>query len=356
MTASAAPLCPAIFGMAGTSLSDAERALFGACNPAGYILFARNIADPGQVQQLTDDLRALSGRSDLLILIDQEGGPVARLRPPHWPDFPPAVRFGDCWEVAPATAIAAARANAEAIGLMLSAVGITGNCMPLLDIVHDRTHRVIADRSFGGDGRGVAALGRAALSGLADGGVAGVVKHMPGQGRATVDSHQTLPVVDASAEELAADLEPFCSLRDAAMGMTAHVVFSTWDSVNCATHSPVVIDGIIRSAIGFDGLLMTDGLDMSALSGTMGERAVRALAAGVDVVLHCTGDLTEMADIAGSVGMTMRLPSLQRLERAMQSGKDSRNNWPDRFAAAISRRDALLRAARGDGIGEPVRL
>lgn len=345
------PSCPAFFGLSGTALTADEMALFGACNPAGYILFTRNIADPDQARRLTDDLRALSGRDDLPILIDQEGGPVARLRPPHWPELPAADRFGACWEVAPATAIAAARANAEAIALMLTAIGITVNCMPLLDIALEHCHPVIGSRAFGRDVHCVAALGRAVLTGLADGGVAGVIKHMPGQGRAIADSHDALPVVDASSDQLMDDLEPFRQLNDAPMSMTAHVTYTAWDADHCATHSATVIDRIIRQDIGFDGLLMTDGIEMSALHGPMGERARRALSAGVDVVLHCTGDLTEMADIVDAVAGDMQIASLGRLERAMHGVGSSLEPKGERIADALARRDALLKAAAEEGIG-----
>lgn len=348
MSGAAGGLCPAIFGLSGLQLTTDEVALFGDCNPAGFILFSRNIADPVQLRRLTDDLRSLSGRDDLPILIDQEGGAVARLRPPHWPDLPAAPRFGRLWQQAPATAMAAVRANAEAIGLMLSAVGISVNCMPLLDLAAEGTHPVIAQRAFGSDPLCIAALGRAAIAGLGDAGVVGVVKHIPGQGRAHVDSHGEVPIVTASADELTADTEPFRLLADAPMAMTAHVTYVAWDAEACATMSARVIGTIIRGAIGFDGLLMTDALEMAALSGTMADRARRALAAGVDLVLHCTGDLAEMAEIAEAVDREMQLSSLRRLERAMKSTVRPTVPQPDALADALARRDALMAAATED--------
>ncbi len=336
-------MTPAILGLVGPELSADETALFRAANPAGFILFARNIVDPGQLRRLTDALRALHGRDDLAILIDQEGGRVARLKPPHWPVFPAAICFDRLYELAPVSALAAVEANALAIALYLSELGITVNCLPLLDVRQANSHPVVADRCFGAEPLRVAALGRAALQGLASGGVVGVVKHMPGQGRATSDSHVVLPRVDASAQELEHDLSPFRALSDACMGMTAHVVYTAWDADHCATQSPIVIDQIIRTAIGFDGLLMTDGLEMEALSGSMADRAERALAAGVDIALHCSGDFTDMADMVDRLGGAMQVKSRDRLDRAMQS----RAGVPSGLLAsdAIARRDAYLALA-----------
>jgi len=309
-------MTPFFFGLAGQRLTNDERTLFGDVEPAGYILFKRNIADRAQLRALTDDLRALSGRADLPILIDQEGGRVARMQPPEWPEFPKAVRFDAAYEVAPVSAIEAARANARAIALTLAEAGITVDCLPLLDVRQPGASDIIGDRAFGSEPLRVAALGRAVIEGLRDGGVVGVVKHMPGHGRALVDSHHELPVVDAGLEELEIDLAPFIALKHAPMAMTAHVVYTAWDSENCATLSPKVIEEVIRNGIGFDGLLMTDDLGMHALKGDFGERTRRALQAGVDVVLHCSGDFNEMkACIAAAdeIGVASRV----RLDRAM---------------------------------------
>ncbi|HTG37600.1 glycoside hydrolase family 3 N-terminal domain-containing protein, partial [Sphingomonas sp.] len=276
-------MLPVIYGLSGLTLTPDERAFFHDADPLGYILFGRNVADRAQMRALTDDLRALSGRDELPILIDQEGGPVARMKPPEWPAFPAGPAFAALWDIAPASAIEAARLNGHALGLMLSEVGVSVDCAPLLDVLAPGVTPAIATRAYGSQPIQVAAIGRAMLDGLAAGGVVGVVKHMPGHGRARVDSHLELPRVSASADELEADIEPFRTLAHAPMGMTCHCVFEAWDSERPATLSPVVIGDVIRGKIGFQGLLMTDDIDMKALSGTAGEKAAGALAAGCDV-------------------------------------------------------------------------
>ncbi|MEK6541837.1 MAG: beta-N-acetylhexosaminidase [Pseudomonadota bacterium] len=333
-------MTPAFVSFAGPVLTPEEAALFRAGNPAGYILFARNIVDAQQLLRLTDSLRALAGRDDLAILIDQEGGRVARLAPPHWPGFPPASSFDRLYSLAPISAIAAVEANALAIALTLHSVGITVDCWPVLDVRTPGSYTMIADRSFGDEPLRVAALGRAALKGLHAGGVVGVVKHMPGKGRAVVDSHFALPRVEASAAELESDLAPFRALKAAPMGMTAHIVYSAWDDARPATQSPIVIADVIRGRIGFDGLLMSDAIEMEALSGSVAERAAASLAAGCDVALHCTGVLAETAAMIDHIGSDMDLRSRDRLSRAMHM----RNATPDvsQLADALIRRDALL--------------
>ena len=305
-----------IYGLAGERLSADERDFFRDADPAGYILFRRNCVDRDQLRALTGDLRAIHGRADLPILIDQEGGRVARLQPPLWPRFPAAQRFAELYERAPISAIEAARVNAQAIGLMLHEVGITVNCMPLLDVRQPGAHDIIGDRAFGSDPMQVAALGRAVLDGLREGGVIGVVKHMPGHGRSMSDSHVELPVVRASAEELEVDIEPFRSLRGAPMGMTAHVVYTEWDAAHCASLSSTVIRDIIRGRIGFDGWLMSDDIGMNALGGDFGARARGVLAAGCDVALHCSGVMEEMMAVANGV-TEMTEEGHERLERAI---------------------------------------
>jgi beta-N-acetylhexosaminidase len=309
-------MTPLFLGLAGDRLSDDERALFGDADPAGYILFKRNIVDRAQLRGLTDELRALSGRDDLPILIDQEGGRVARMQPPEWPEFPRAERFDAAYEVAPVTAIEAARANARAIALTLAEVGITVDCLPLLDVRQPGAHDIIGDRALGAEPLRVAALGRAVIEGLRDGGVVGVVKHMPGHGRALADSHVELPVVDAGLEDLETDLAPFIALKGAPMAMTAHVVYTAWDPENCATLSHKIITEVIRNGIGFDGLLMSDDLGMHALKGDFGARTRGALDAGCDIALHCSGDLAEMKACVAAVG-EIGSASLARLDRAL---------------------------------------
>ena len=330
---------PVIFGLSGPALTAEERAFFAAVEPAGYILFKRNIIDRVQVRALTDSLRALSGRDDVPILIDQEGGRVARMGPPEWPTFPAGPAFDALYELAPMSAIEAARANAEAIALMLAEVGINVDCLPLLDVSQPGTTEAISTRALGSEPLRVAAMGRAILDGLQRGGVVGVVKHMPGHGRAKVDTHYHLPTVTASDEELAIDLRPFASLKGAPMGMTSHIVFEAWDKDRPATLSLIVIEEIIRRRIGFDGLLMTDDIDMKALSGTAGDKAAGAIAAGCDLVLDCWARMDEMEDIAGRLGEISDL-SRVRLDRAMATVVDVRAKKD--FAALIAKRDALL--------------
>jgi beta-N-acetylhexosaminidase len=310
-------MIPAFLGLSGPAITADEHRLFRDTDPAGYILFARNCIDPNQMLALTDDLRSLAGR-DLPILIDQEGGRVARMRPPLWPEFPPAARFDALYDVAPMTAIEAARINALLIALMLHHAGVTVDCLPLLDVRHAGGHDIIGDRSFGAEPMRVAALGRATLDGLRAGGVVGVVKHIPGHGRARVDSHLALPVVDAGRDELEVDFAPFRSLNAAPMAMTAHIVYSAIDPDRCATLSPVVIGETIRGDIGFDGLLMSDDLGMKALGGTFAERTRSALAAGCDIALHCSGDFAEMKAVAAAAG-EIAPAAAARLNAAMLS-------------------------------------
>ena len=329
----------AILGLGGEALSAQERAFFREADPAGFILFARNCRGREQLRRLTDSLRELSGRADLPILVDQEGGRVARLRPPEWPEFPAAARFGALYRKAPISAIEAARANAQAIALTLRHAGINVDCMPILDVPQPGAHEAIGDRALGEEPMQVAALGRAVVDGLAAGGVCSVVKHMPGQGRAASDSHVELPVVSAGAEELAADMAPFRALRDAPMGMTAHLLYRAWDDANCASASRIVIGDIIRGEIRFDGLLMSDDLTMEALSGPLANRAEAVISAGCDVALHGSGEMAENVEVAGAAG-TMTAFALERLQRAMAlcAGPASGPTLDE----LIAKRDALL--------------
>lgn len=332
-------MTPAIFGIAGTTLTAEERAFFRDSDPAGYILFARNCDSRDQLRALTDELRSLQGRDRLFICIDQEGGRVARMKPPEWLAFPPGERFDRLYDIAPASAIEAALANAEALGMDLAQAGITVDCLPLLDVRQPGAHDVIGDRALGAEPLRVAALGRAVLDGLARAGVAGTVKHMPGHGRALADSHKELPTVDAAEHELEIDLQPFRALKDALIGMTAHVRYAAWDAVNPGTLSPFVVGEIIRRRIGFDGLLLTDDLDMEALTGTVPERAARALAAGCDLALNCWARMDDMLGIANLLP-SMSEPTGARLARALAE-TDLRFD-AGRQAALIDTRDRLL--------------
>jgi len=330
---------PVIFGLSGDRVTDDERAFFRDADPAGYILFKRNIVDRAQLRALTDDLRAIAGRDDLAILIDQEGGRVSRMQPPEWPAFPPGGVFGALYDIAPMSAIEAARANAEAIGLTLAEVGITVDCLPLLDVRVPETHNAIGDRAFGDEPMRVAALGRAVIDGLRAGGVVGIVKHMPGQGRAVVDSHLELPTVTADEDELAQDLAPFAALKDAPMGMTGHIVFTAWDKDRCATMSPIVLDEIIRKRIGFTGLLMSDDLDMKALKGDVPQRAADCVGAGCDVALNCWGRFDEMVAIANLLP-EITPAARARLDAAMATIKPVAHF--ERIAELAAKRDELL--------------
>ena len=330
---------PVIFGLAGETVSAEERALFSACDPAGYIIFGRNIRDPEQLRALTDDLRTIAGRQDLFIMIDQEGGRVARMKPPHWPAFPAGEAFDTLYERAPSSAIEAARSNGRALASILHDAGITANAAPVLDVRQQGASDVIGDRAFGREPMRVAALGRATLDGMRQGGVVGIVKHIPGHGRALVDSHQELPVVHASMMDLEWDFAPFRSLSWAPVAMTAHIVYTALDAERPASLSPKVIDGIIRDAIGFDGLLMSDDLDMKALNGPADELAEAVVAAGCDLALNCWGRMDEMTAIAA------RLPEIsdkarERLDKAMATVAEGPDDWT--LDEALATRDVLL--------------
>ena len=331
-------MLPIIFGISGPKLSRDERAFFAEADPAGYILFARNCVGRDQVRALTDELRALSGRDDLPVLIDQEGGNVVRLKPPVWPTLPGPGLFDRLYRRAPMSAIEAMRWHGQAIAAMLREVGITVNCAPMLDLAQTGAHPVIAGRALGSEPMQVAALGRAMLDGLKEGGVAGVVKHMPGQGRATTDSHVELPVIVASAEELDDHMRPFRSLAWAPIAMTAHVVYKAWDPQRPATLSPTVIADVIRARIGFGGLLLSDDIEMGALAGDVSVRAAAAIEAGCDLVLHCSGALAEME--AASARLDPITPGArERLDRAVGWAKGGQGLS---FEDAAARRDALL--------------
>ncbi|HEX8621920.1 MAG TPA: beta-N-acetylhexosaminidase [Allosphingosinicella sp.] len=327
----------AIYGLSGLCLTADERDFFRDADPAGYVVFKRNCEDRGQLRALTDSLRQIHGRDRLPILIDQEGGRVARMKPPQWPAFPAAGAFARLYERAPMSAIEAVRANAQAIALLLAEVGINVDALPVLDVRQPGATDIVGDRAFGGEPMQVAALGRAALDGLAAGGVVGVIKHMPGHGRALVDSHEELPVVNASEEELEMDLEPFRTLRAAPMGMTCHCVYTVWDSKRPGSQSQVVIGEVIRGRIGFDNFLMSDDIGMNALGGGFGERARAVIEAGTDAVLHCSGVMAEMVAVASAAGQLSEAAT-ERLERAMAGAGVADGD----YTALAEKRDRLL--------------
>lgn len=310
-------LSAAIYGFNGTVLTPGERDFFRDANPYGYILFARNCESPPQVKALTASLKEISGRDRLPILIDQEGGRVARLKAPHWPEFPAAKAFADLAAKNLAQAANACYLNARLMAEELSALGITVDCAPVADVPVAGAHDVIGDRAFGFDPQQVAALARAQARGLMDGGVVPVVKHIPGHGRAKADSHEEMPVVDSPLEVLKkTDFAPFKALADLPMAMTAHVLYTALDKRNIATLSPLVIT-LIREEIGFKGLLMSDDLSMKAMPGNFTQRAKDTLAAGCDVVLHCNGKMEEMRAVAEGVSPLAEL-HLQRAEAAIR--------------------------------------
>jgi beta-N-acetylhexosaminidase len=326
-----------ILGCAGPSLDAFERDFFPAANPVGFILFRRNCVSPGQVRDLVASLRECVGRSDAPVLIDQEGGRVARLRPPHWRAYPAAARLGSLPDPLAETA---SRLCARLIGDDLAQLGITVDCLPVLDLAIAGADPVIGDRAYGSDGRRVARLARAACEGLLESGIIPVIKHIPGHGRAGVDSHDACPVVETSHIELArTDFAPFCALAAMPWAMTAHIVYSAIDPTAPATLSSAVIAEVIRAEIGFGGVLISDDLSMRALGGGLGERTRRTLAAGCDLVLHCNGSPTEMEEIVAAAAM-ISPRTAERLARG-EAMRCSAANGFDREEAE-AQLDALL--------------
>jgi len=310
-----------ILGCEGLELSAREAGFFREADPFGFILFARNCGDPAQLSKLVTDLRDAVGR-EALVLIDEEGGRVQRMKAPRWRDAPAPGTFGDIHEQDPRAALELARINARLIAEDLHEVGINVNCAPSLDLREDGSHAVIGNRAFSGDPETVVALGRVWMEGLRAGGVLPVIKHLPGHGRTRVDSHLSLPVVDAGRAELETrDFAPFKACHETEVAMTGHLLFRAVDAERPATLSERVITEIIRGHIGFEGLLLTDDLSMEALEGTIGTRAASAVAAGCDIALHCNGKLEEMADVADAV--------------------------PDLSGTGLARAEAAVRAAAG---------
>jgi beta-N-acetylhexosaminidase len=287
-----------ITGLTGPTISPDERAFVRSAEPWGLILFKRNVADPAQVRALTEEFRAICGR-DTPVLVDQEGGRVQRLGPPHWPAYPAGATYARLYLREPSLGLRAAKLGARLIAADLAAVGITVDCLPLADVPVAGADRVIGDRAYGDAPGQVAAIAAAVAEGLVSGGVLPVLKHLPGHGRATADSHLRLPVVDADRTTLeATDFAAFKPLGGLPLGMTAHVVFTAIDPGLPATTSPVMIHEVIRTFIGFTGALMSDDVSMGALSGSLAERTRHSLGAGCDLVLHCNGVLAEMDAVA----------------------------------------------------------
>src|ERR1700734_3177213 len=288
-----------ITGVSGLELTATEREFIRAERPWGFILFKRNVDTPEQVIRLLRDLRETVGEPDAPVLIDQEGGQVQRLRPPNWPLYPAGAAFGTLYNIDPVLGLSAARLSARLIAADLNDLGVTVDCLPLADVPVPGADAVIGDRAYGAEPKKVAAIARAVTDGLEQGGVLPVLKHIPGHGRATADTHFRLPEVDTAKTELErTDFAAFQPVADLPMAMTAHVVFSALDPAHPATTSATIIEQVIRGVIGFQGLLMSDDVSMNALAGSIAERTRAIIGAGCDMVLHCNGKLDEMREVA----------------------------------------------------------
>ena len=333
MTARAAPRAM-VLGCAGVALDDSERRFMADADPAGFILFKRNCESPAQTRALIESLREAAGRPDAPVFVDQEGGRVVRLGSPHWREPPAPALLGALARLDETAGVRAAWLNARLVAADLHALGFTVNCVPVLDLRFPGASKVVGDRSLGADPSSVAALGRAVAEGLRAGGIVPAVKHLPGHGRAVADSHAVLPYVDAPLNALRArDFEPFRALRDAPVGLTAHVCYAALDSERPGTLSPEVIGRAVRGDIGFDGLLATDDLSMGALTGSVGARAAAALAAGCDLALHCNGKREEMEDVAAAVPR-LAGQAQERFERMLAARRQ-----PQAFDAAEGLRE-----------------
>lgn len=331
-----------ITGVAGLTLTSDEREFLRATRPWGFILFKRNVDSPLQVARLVQELREAIETPDAPVLIDQEGGRVQRLGPPHWPVYPPGAVFSVLYDRDPADGLEAARLSARLIAADLADLGITVDCLPLADVPVPGADVVIGNRAYGTEPVKVAAIARAVTQGLEQGGVLPVLKHIPGHGRATADSHHALPIVRTLRNELELiDFKAFQPLADLPMAMTAHVVFSAIDPAQPATTSATIIDQVIRGVIGFQGLLMSDDVSMNALAGSIAERSRAAIAAGCDMVLHCNGKLDEMRQVAGEAPELSGL-ALERAQRALASRRFPEPFEPDEARAEL---DALIAGA-----------
>jgi beta-N-acetylhexosaminidase len=331
-----------ITGVSGPELNEAERAFIRAQRPWGFILFKRNVVAPDQVKRLVAELRTELGCAEAPVLIDQEGGRVQRLGPPNWPAYPAGAAFGALYDIDPEFGRRAARLSARLIAADLHEIGITVDCLPLADVPVAGADAVIGSRAYGTEPAKVVAIARAVTEGLEQGGILPVLKHIPGHGRATADTHFRLPEVDTAREELErTDFAPFRSLADLPMAMTAHVVFSALDPAHPATTSATIVSEVIRGTIGFQGLLMSDDVSMNALAGSIAERSRAIIAAGCDLVLHCNGKLDEMREVARET------PELsgEASQRATRALKSRRSPQPFDRARARVELDALMERA-----------
>jgi beta-N-acetylhexosaminidase len=332
-----------ITGVSGLALTPDEQAFLRAERPWGFILFKRNIQHKVQVSELVFEMRRATGRPDAPVLIDQEGGRVQRLQPPDWPSYPAGATLGRIFERDSAKGLRAASLSARLIAADLTELGIDVDCLPIADVPTPGADNVIGDRAYGAKSATVSALGRAVADGLSAGGVLPILKHIPGHGRALVDSHHRLPVVDTPREELETiDFAPFRALADLPMAMTAHVIFSAYDPTRPATTSATIVTQVIRGLIGFDGLLMGDDVSMNALEGTIAERSRDTIAAGCDVVLACNGRFDEMRAVADNVP-ELRGNALRRTDAALAA---KRSPQPIDVAAARAELDALVALAK----------
>jgi len=328
-----------ITGVSGPELTAAERDFIRAERPWGFILFKRNVDTPGQVARLVGELRAVLGEADAPVLIDQEGGRVQRLGPPHWPVYPPGAVFSSLYDLDPALGLKAARLSNRLIAADLAELGITVDCLPLADVPVAGADNVIGNRAYGTEPGKVADIARAVTEGLEQGGILPVLKHIPGHGRAMADSHFRLPTVDTPRSELErTDFAAFVPLADLPMAMTAHVVFSALDPAQPATTSATIVEQVIRGGIGFQGLLMSDDVSMNALAGSIAERTRAIVGAGCDMVLHCNGKLDEMREVASQT------PELsgKALERAVKALASRKQPVPIDRKAARAELDALV--------------
>ncbi|HEV7881527.1 beta-N-acetylhexosaminidase [Bradyrhizobium sp.] len=334
-----------ITGVSGLTLTAEERAFMHAERPWGFILFKRNIQTPEQVTALVIELQESINETDAPVLIDQEGGRVQRFGPPHWPAYPPGAVFGTLYDIDRKLGLAAARLSARLIAADLIDLGVTVDCLPLADVPVAGADAVIGNRAYGTEPGKVAAIARAVTEGLEQGGVLPVLKHIPGHGRATADTHFRLPVVGTSRAELErTDFAAFQPLADLPMAMTAHVVFSALDPAQPATTSATIIEQVIRGSIGFQGLLMSDDVSMNALAGSIAERTGAIVSAGCDMVLHCNGNLDEMREVARQTPV-LSGKALERAKRALASRKAPQ---PFDRAAARAELDELVGRA---GVG-----
>jgi beta-N-acetylhexosaminidase len=318
-----------ISGCAGLALDDAERRFFAATRPCGLILFQRNCGTPEQIRTLIGDFKDAVASGEVLVVIDQEGGRVQRLKPPHWRHMPPARCYGRLSAIDQDMGLRAAFAGARLTAEELYDLGINVNTMPVLDVPQEGAHEIIGDRAYGTDPDTVIALGRAVIEGCLAGGVLPVIKHVPGHGRASADSHLALPRIDVEPAELdAIDFRPFHALRHTPLAMTAHVLLPAFDEWRPASVSPVIMGQVIRNQIGLTGLVMSDDLGMKALGGSFADRARGVIDAGCDVALHCSGNLAEMMEVAGAV------PPLEGLAAERFANARAHFHVPEPFDAA----------------------